>query len=1200
MLDVLEGAKGKSSSGSGGATESPNTLRSTSVISLVEALGEGEIEGLVDGAKSIFFDGTPLMSADGTLNRKGVEWEFRSGLPDQDYLHTNTRAGTPYQVGAEVKISTGRVIRTITDTNAALVQVIVQIPALAKTNTETGETGGADVNYVIERRAYGGQWEVVANVSIANQKCISPYYRVSSVPRPPGDQVWDIAVRRLTPDSEVVTLQNGTIFDSYITIVRGKYSYPDTALIALKIDSQQFGSSLGERLYHVRGLKIQVPSNYDPIARTYSGIWDGSFVTRWSNNPAWVFWDLLTNNRYGLGEFVEPTFADKWFLYDVARYCDQMVPSGFKNAAGADIYEPRFVFNGVINTREEAYKVLQNITNQFRGMAYWAMDRVFVSCDMPADPVASFSPANVIDGRFKYSGTAVKARHSVAFCKWNDPDNYFKPATEVVQDDDQLSRFGWRQVDLQLVGCTSRGQAHRFGKWVLDTEKSETETVQFQISWDNYILEGNGVLKPGDIALVSNPRKNGGFRAHGRFADVGATLKLDMPFEVEPGVDYTIGALTATGKFESHKIASFGDDNATVTLLTPFSVPPVRGGEYVIQGTNMAARRYRVISVSEAEKNKFTVTALFNDPTKYARIEQGVTLDPVPYQRPRNVIKDVTNVTAIESRFFQSGVSHSRVTVSWTGPNDFLIRDYLITADSPRGFQNLGSTPMPTIDVTDAAPGLWKFYISARSVSGAVSVPVTFEFNVEGWEAVDGPIPNNLRTSDGGNTFAGRSVTLLWDNVFPPDSVLYAVENVVRVYDASGHLLRTEIVKQPNYTYDYEKNVNDGGPRRTVRIDVTAKSITGRESERASISVSNPVPAKVEPKVKADVGSVEVSWTGADNDYAGALVWASLSLDFTPTLQNALYDGPDTSTTLWLDGGKFYFWVALYDAFGKVGLNISDPVSLQVNSLTSTLAQVVPDLVAATGQVTSEQLASTAEDLADQIAGLLGQIIADRDDNDQFHKRAHQELSVKTDRLSAVVAEETSARIEADFAEATRRQILEATINTNIIAAIAQEQVVRASADEALTDQINLALSQIGTTTAALQTESITRASETSALSAQYSTLSTKVGDNTASLSTLATSVDGVKVQYGVTGTIDNITGGFLFTGIKKLDGTVSFTLQIRGDVIVDGTIGAGKLNVIELSAISANLGTATAGRLVSPNGLVDFDLTNATLLVGQ
>ncbi len=1201
---IIEAAKKDSGSG-GGGTESPNTLRSTTIVDLIKALGEGPIVGLMNGAKSILVDGTPLMNIDGTLNRKGVTWDQRYGTPGQAHFLTNTRTGTPHDVSAQVKVATGRVIRTITETAASMVQVVVQIPALAQQITEgdnAGDTVGASVSYVVERRASGGAWVPIETVNITNQKNLSPYFRKSIVPRPEGNEIWDIGITRLTPDSADVKLQNDTHWGSYITLVKGKYSYDDTALINLRIDSQEYGSSLGDFSFHVRGLIIDTPSNYNPTTRAYTGVWDGTFIKQWTNNPAWVFWDVLTNNRYGLGEFIDQALADKWSLYAIAQYCDQLVPSGFKNTLGADIMEPRFTFNGVINTREEAYKVLQSITTSFRAMAYWSMSQVFASCDMPADPVLALSPANVVGGAFGYSGTSIKARHSVAMISWNDPQALYQQAIEVVQDDDQMNKFGWRQIDVTLTGCTARGQAHRFGKWILDTEKSETETVQFNMSWDGYVLENNLSLKPGDIVLIADPRKNGGFRSGGRYAAINSTSEvvLDAPFEAEIGETYTIGGLLPSGKFETRPVTAFSLDNKTVTVSPAFTEAPLVNADWVIQGTNMAARRYRIMAVQETDTNLFKVTALFNDPTKYARIENGVTLQPVPYVRPRNVISQVTNLAATEQRYFQNGVSHSRVTLSWTAPNDFLIKDFTVTADSPRGFVNLGATPTPNIDFNDAVAGAWTFYVSARSMTGAVSVPVAFAFAVEGWQAVDGPIPNNLQTTDGGATFAGRSATLGWTNVFPPNSVLFAVENVVRVYDTSSNLLRTENVFQNSYTYDYEKNVNDGGPRRSVRIDVTAKNVTGAESAPASITISNPVPAVVIPVLDADVGSIDVSWINNDNDYAGALVWTSKNSGFVPTLANRNYDGPDTSTVVFVDAGTWYVWVALYDSFGKDGLNISPPQSLAVNDITSALADVVPSLIEAAGQVTTSQLNTEMETVADQIAGILSQMVQDRDQEDTLYQRSVQELSVQTGDVRASVMREEVARIGADYAEATARLALQVSINTTIVAQIVSEQLARVTADVALTSQIDLAMSQIAGNSASIVTEATTRATADSAQSSLYTTLSSTVGTNQAQLTTVATSVDGIKLEYGVIGTIDGVTGGFLFTGIKKLDGSISYTLKIAGNVIVDGSITAAKLNVTNLAAINANLGTVTAGIIQSSNGKVVWNLNSATLIVSD
>jgi predicted phage tail protein len=862
--------------------------------------------------------------------------------------------------------------------------------------------------------------------------------------------------------------------------------------------------------------------------------------------------------------------------------------------------EPRFAFNGVINNRQEAYTVLQNITAAFRGMAYWSLGQVFCAADIPADPIAAFTPANVVDGHFKYSGTAMKARHSVAVVTWQDPNNYFRDTPQVVQDDDMIERFGWRQTDVSLLGCTSRGQAYRFGKWILDTEKNQTETVQFAMSWDGYVLKDNQQLKPGDIVLVSDPRKNGNYRAGGRLLAVTDTshVTLDFPFEPEAGQTYTLSSMLPDGSFETKTVSSFGSDNATVTLASPFSAPPVLNADWIVQSANMVARQYRVMAVQESAQNIFKIVALIHDPAKYARVEQNLALDKIPYVRPRNVIAAVTNLNAIEAHYFQNGVSHSRVTLSWTGPNDFQVADYLVTADSPHGFVNFNSVSQPSIDITDATAGDWTFYVVTRSLTGATATPVKLQFTVEGWAAVDGPLPSNLASTDGAGVFLGRAPTVTWTNTFPPNAVTYQVKNVVRVYDGiSNALLHMEIVQSTTYTYSYESNVNDGGPRRNLRIDVTALSVTGVESAAASIVVANASPAAPTIQVKADIGSIDVTWSANAIDYAGALVWVSTSTGFVPTLSNFAYDGPDTKTTLFIGAGNYYVWVALYDAFGKVGLNIGGPQTATVNDLNSTLASVLPDLLTAAGQVTVRDV----DDIGDQVAGILNQVIQDRDWNDQLHARHEQQLSVKSDTMSAMILEEQTARIEANFAEATARQVLEANVNDNVIAQIASESLARATADTALASQVTALSVQVNTdVAAAIQTEQTARATADTALASSISTVSTTVAGHTSSLSTIQTSVNGVSLQYGVIGTIDGVTGGFLMSGIKKLDGTVSYNMEISGGLIVQNTISADKLTVNFLSAYSGSFGTLTAGTLKSVDNKTIWDLTAGTLTVSD
>ena len=965
------GGGGKAGGGSQ-SKESPNTLRSNSRIRMVELLGEGPIVGLVNGAQSIYFDNTPLQNPDGTYNfggeinggdqgttgGSGVAWDTRLGYPDQPYLPGTPMAETPFSVEVRVRASTAPLVRTISELNADAVRVVVRVPALAHQDREKGDLNSASVAWAVEFRGHGGEWQTAEYVNIQNQKCTSPYLRQTRVQLPEGGYPWEIRVRRITADSDTVDLQNETWWESYTVISEGKFIYPDSALIAMEINSREFGSSVPARTYDVKGLIIKVPSNYNPETREYSGIWDGSFKNAWTDNPAWVFYDLITNRRYGLGEYIEEYRVDKWGLYVIAQYCDQLVPSGYKNSiTGLDILEPRFTFNGVLNSRDEAYKVLQSITQTFRGMAYWTMGMVTAVADMPVDPVKIVTPANVIGGHFQYSGTAMKARHSVALVKWNDPQDFYRPGVELIQNDDMLQRFGWRQDDIQAVGCTSRGQAHRLGKWKLDTEQHETETVEYSCSWDQ------ADLLPGQIILISDPRK-AQVRAGGRLADVSThVFTLDRGFAPVGANTYNLIVTLPDGSTASSPIVEFVptsiQDDGTykqVRVLTPYSAIPLKGAMFVISGTDVEPMRWRVLSIMEEEKNTFKVTALFHDPTKYARVEQDILFDPPPYTRPRAVIRPPVNLRAVESLFYQSGVARSRIGLSWTPSDDFLAVAYLVSAQTPDGFQNYGQFSGTSCDIDEARAGRYTFYVSSLSMSGATSKPAVLEFDAAGWEGLDGPFVSHLEIFGRGSdpVFTGRDPKFVWRNNFPgvaydagsePNGAgtgyvnpLYR-DNVVRVFDVeTNDLLRTQVVRETEFIYSYSANVQDNarfqrGPQRKFRIEVTVRDTLGRESKPAKLVAKNPVPDLVVPTVRPGLEQIFVDFPlSQDLDAQGALIWLSTDQAFDPLTTAPAYDGINNFVSLkGVAFATYYVRMAIYDAFGRDGLNICPPIEVTVD-----------------------------------------------------------------------------------------------------------------------------------------------------------------------------------------------------------------------------------------------------------------------------
>lgn len=942
------GGKGK-----GGGKDADNTLRSKARARMVEVISEGEIEGLVNGARSIYFEQTPIENSDGSINFKNVIWQEHKGLPDEDHFQGMDTVETPEQVEVEVKKNTGAVTRTIVDPNADAVRIVMRIPALFKQDKDTGAMKATDVSYKIWVRPYQGVWAEALTNNLRKEKCTSPVQIAHVVDLPLNGSPWDIRIERLTNDSEDVKLQNETWWEGYVILVRGKFTYPNTAAVALEVNAEDMGSSIPARSFHVRGIKCQVPTNYDPVTRTYTGLWDGTFKKAWTSNPAWIFYDLVTNDRYGLGEFVDSAKIDKWSLYTVGQYCDQEIKSGYKNGStGADIYEPRFSFNGVINSREEAYHVLQKISTAWRGMAFWSIGQVFATADMPADPIRIVTPANVINGEFNYSGTAMKARHSVVVVRWNDPDDFYRPSTEVVIDNEMLKRYGWREKSLQLEGCTSRGLAHRYGKWVLDVERNETETVEYQASWDH------AELRPGDIIAISDPAK-AQVRAGGRVRNYDAataTVTLDHPFEPTGGATYSLMVTLPDGKLETRPIASFA--GAVVTLGEGYSVAPVPDAMFAVTGTDITPRTFRILAVAEEEPNIFKVTALVHDPDKYERVEKDIVFAPKPYSRPQNIILPPRNLSVTETSYVEQGVTVSKLLLGFTPDDNFPSRAFKVRVETPDdGILDFGEVSRPWFEMNSHGAGDYVFHVRAISYTGLVSTEASFAYTAIGAGGILAPTVTNIKLTDRPTSgeFVGRDVSITWQNNFASASdptvtdgaassdvnPLY-LNNTVRVYDnVTSTLLRTENVTSALFVYSYDMNVADsaaaalGSPRRSLRFEVSVTDKLGRTSPVTSAIFTNPVPAPVMPSFEVNANTVHFTFPrSSDEDFAGYLIWRSTDNGFDPLLSdNFVESAGNIVSMMGAPGQTYYYRFAAFDAFGKEGLSISAQVAIENGSI---------------------------------------------------------------------------------------------------------------------------------------------------------------------------------------------------------------------------------------------------------------------------
>ena len=536
---------------------------------------------------------------------------------------------------------------------------------------------------------------------VISGKTTSKYERTHLI-RLTGGSPYDIRVRRITADSTSVRLVNGINFESYTEIISSKLRYPNSALVGIRLDAEQF-QNVPKRSYDLKMLRVQVPSNYDAETRTYTGVWDGTFQTAWTDNPAWCFYDLLTNSRYGLGEYIDATQVDKWTLFAIAQYCDELVPDGLGGT------EPRFTCNMYLQTRNEAYNVVNAMASIFRGMPYWATGSITMGYDAPADPVYQFTNANVVDGMFNYSGSGAKARHTVALVTWNDPDDFYRQKVEYVEDAEGIVRYGVVQREVAAIGCTSRGQANRVGRWILNTEQTETEMITFKTGLEGYPLRPSAIIQVAD-------EMRAGTRLGGRITastSNSATIDKDLS-EVAGIVDGTISVVLPDGSLESKDIQSVVGN--TVNIVGTWSSNPAANAVFMVQTSTISAQLYRVISIVEA-KDGIEVTALQHNPNKYAEVEQGLNLPERQISQLTAVPGSPQNLSLAESLYEIGTQVEVQVTLSWDSVPQ--ANGYIVTYKvGDRNFVTLPQTNSTSVEIRQAIEGQYTFRVQAINSLG--------------------------------------------------------------------------------------------------------------------------------------------------------------------------------------------------------------------------------------------------------------------------------------------------------------------------------------------------------------------------------------------------------------------------------------------------------------------------------------------------
>ncbi|EKS7197969.1 host specificity protein J [Enterobacter ludwigii] len=697
IATAIKGRKGGSSS-SRTPTEQPDDLQSVAKAKILLALGEGEFAGGLT-ARDIYLDGTALENADGSQNFSGVAWEFRSGTQAQKYIQGIPGTENEINVGSEVS-STTAWTRTFTNTQLSAVRLRLKWPSLFK-QEDDGDLVGYSVNYAIDLQTDGGTWQTVLNTSVTG-KTTSGYERSHRIDLPQAGSTWTIRLRKITADANSAKIGDTMTLQSFTEVIDAKLRYPNTALLYIEFDSSQFNGSIPQISCEPRGRVIRVPDNYDPETRTYSGTWTGAFKWAWTDNPAWIFYDLVVTDRFGLGNRLTAANIDKWTLYQVAQYCDQPVPDG-KGGSGT---EPRYICNVYIQDRNDAYTVLRDFAAIFRGMTYWGDDQIVALADMPRDVDFTYTHANVVDGKFVYSSSTTKSRYTNALVSWSDPANGYADAMEPVFEQALVARYGFNQLEITAIGCTRQSEANRKGRWGILTNNKD-RIVTFDVG-----LDGN-IPQPGYIIAVSD-RNLSGRDLGGRLSAVNRrVLKLDRVPSAKAGDRIMVNL--PSGITQSRTIQSLSGEIVTVT--TAFSELPQAEAVWVIESDELYAQQYRVISVTDNNDGTYTIAGANHNPDKYARIDTGAIIDqrPVSIIPPGNQLQPA-NIAISSFSVIQQNISVETMRVSWDQAQNAIAYE----AQWRRNDGNWVNVPRSSTTSFDV-PGIYagRYLVRVRAINAA-------------------------------------------------------------------------------------------------------------------------------------------------------------------------------------------------------------------------------------------------------------------------------------------------------------------------------------------------------------------------------------------------------------------------------------------------------------------------------------------------
>nr|DAG84097.1 MAG TPA: tail protein [Caudoviricetes sp.] len=942
-------------------------------------------------------------------------------------------------------------VRQVQNTQLSAARIRFGLPALQKSDPATG-VFGYRVEYAIDLSVDGGSYAQVLS-SAFDGKTTSLYERSHRIELPRATTGWLVRVRRITPNAHSSLIADTVNIEAITEVIDRKLRYPMTALVGMTFDARSF-SQVPVRSYHVRGLIVRVPSNYDPETRTYSGAWDGTFKPAWTNNPAWIFYDLLLNDRYGLGKTVDASMIDKWGLYEIARYCDVIVSDGRGGV------EPRFTCNCVIQSAADAYKVLQDIASVFRGISYWGPGAVVASADMPSDPVYVYTAANVIDGAFRYVGSERKTRYTVALVSYNDPSNQYKQAVEYVPDDDGIARYGVIKTQVTAFGCTSQAQAHRLGRWLLLTSRYESGTVSFKVGMDG-VLVG-----PGQVIAIADPRK-AGRRIGGRIRAVaGNVVTLDKAPTVAPGDRFT--AILPSGVAQYRAVKSVDGD--VLTLVDRFDADPVPGAVWMLENAEVAAQLYRVVSVQEGDDDgllEYTVTATMHEPGKYAAIDDGAQIQQRPVTVvPPSVQAPPTNVRVTTYSAVDQGISKTTMVIAWDAADNSVT--YLPEWRKDNGeWVSVPRTGGLQVEVPGIYQGRYVARVRAQNVMGVTSLPaISAETQLKG-KTTPPPAVASLKA-------AGIVFGINLDWAFPGDGTAGDTQRTELWYSRTPS--RDDAIKLSDYAYPQASTSLQG-------LAVGQVFYFWARLVDTSGNVGPWYPAAgpgVQGQPTTDEGEYEKYFSGRiSNSALGEDL--RKPIDAIPGLQQGVADNASAIEKEIHDRT---------DAIAKEARDRADAVAEEARQRGAAVTAEQEARQTADSSL-GQRIDTVTASVGDAAAAIKQEATARADADSALSTRIDTVVSKANDNAAAISSEVT-ARAAADTALGKRVDAVTADVGANK-AAITAEQQARADADGALSSRIDSTTATANANKAAIAAEQTARADGDSALSRRIDSVSAQI-----------------------------------------------------------------------------------------------------------